>query len=57
MSLEYDIPGEIVGLLAPEEIYYRDMYQYTRNIRLRQQVSLESVCCLLESVVKKYNWS
>ena len=42
MSLEYDIPEEIVGLLAAEEIYYRDMYQYTRNIRLRQQVSLES---------------
>ena len=42
MSLEYDIPEEIVGLLVAEEVYYRNMYQYTHNIRTRKRVSLEA---------------
>ena len=41
MSLEYDIPEEIVGLLAAEETYYREMCEYTHDLRIRKKVSLE----------------
>ena len=41
MSLEYDISEEIVGLLAAEETYYREMCEYTHDLRIIKKVSLE----------------
>ena len=41
MSLEYDISEEIVGLLAAEETYYREMCEYTHDLRITKKVLLE----------------
>ena len=48
MSLEYDIPEEIVGLLAAEEIYSEICI---RNIRLSSKFrsNLSAVCWNLSS--------